>query len=491
MKPIASSLSKFVGRFCLYLALLVIAAGVASAGTYTIPAGSGTLTYTETTTSVACSYFDINHIVNSTDSHYTYTNFSYTVSGVTTPLSGGTTVDVGNGEGSCINLKLAVWLTSTFIDVYFTPAEPTGGSVSSFGYPGYVNPKYVILGVTYAPPGPSSFVDYTDSTLVADQTSLSSSFSSSYNVTISVKGGISGWLNGSVTGTSSTTYTQASNSSSSVTVSKTTSESDKTPGPANAYAGVDHDYDVIWLWLNPVSLFTVYESTAGSVTSLTWTGYGYTTADQPNMDVYPVYVGWLNGDIAIPPSVQTVLDRTWAANEIWPSGQGPGLTTTDFETIEAADPYWDCQPKPTSCPTTVSGTRFTGPISGEDFVYVQAPVGGEPLTQTYTLTDATTTTQGEGATYTFSQMFGMEEDFGAKVFGIGLTATLKESSTFTWVSQWNNQITNSDTLTAELSITGPPCVVSGSVCNPVYTGANEFDVYQDNLYGTFLFIPTD
>jgi hypothetical protein len=486
--------SKVIGRgvqLCLLMFMLANVIGVAAAGTYTIAAGSGTLTYTETTTTTQCFAIINGRTIYYTQYRYGYTGFSYTLSGVTTPLTGSDAAYYSNGssQSDCETISDPVWLTSASVDVHFVPRSPTGGSVDQFGYPGYVNPKYMILGVTYAPPGPSSFVNYLSSTLVANETDLNSSFSSGYAVSISVKAGIDGWLNGSVTGTSSTSYTQESNTSSSVTVSKQTSVSDQTPGPANPYSGLNHDYDVIWLWLNPVSLMTVYENTTGSVLNLQLNGFGYSTADQPNMDVYPVYVGWLNGDISIPSNVQQVLNRTWAASETWPSGQGPALSSTDFQTIEASDPYWQCTPKPTSCPTTVDGTRFTGPITGKDFIYQQAPVGGNPTTQTYTDTYMNTTTQGQGATYKFAQTFGLEETFGGKAFGIGLTTTLQQSSTLTWTSQWNNKITSTNTSTGGLSITGAPCVVSGTVCNPVYTGPTEFDVYEDNLYGTFLFYP--
>jgi len=39
-----------------------------------------------------------------------------------------------------------------------------------------------------------------------------------------------------------------------------------------------------------------------------------------------------------------------------------------------------------------------------------------------------------------------------------------------------------------LSITGPPCAGVNFPCNPTYNGIpSEFDVYQDNIYGTFMF----
>jgi len=47
-----------------------------------------------------------------------------------------------------------------------------------------------------------------------------------------------------------------------------------------------------------------------------------------------------------------------------------------------------------------------------------------------------------------------------------------------------------------LNVTGPPCVVSGSSCNPAYPstadpGPTQFDVYEDTLYGAFLLHPAN
>jgi len=50
---------------------------------------------------------------------------------------------------------------------------------------GYINPKYVVLGVTYAPPGPSSNVNYSNSTLVGSTATTTDSFGTGVNVTVS------------------------------------------------------------------------------------------------------------------------------------------------------------------------------------------------------------------------------------------------------------------------------------------------------------------
>ena len=370
----------------------------------------------------------------------------------------------------------------------------TNGSSGTITLPeihdGYVNPKYVIVGVTYAPPGPSSFVNYGSSTLVGNETSLSGSFATGTSVTVKVSAGIKGWVNGSVSASSSTSYTHTSNTASSVTISKQTAVADQTPGPSSPYVGINHDYDVIWLWLNPIGLFTTFTSSSG-VNAVQWRGYGFSTLDQPVMDVYPVYVGWLNGDIAMTTAQKAPLNRTWAASQIWPTGQGPGLTSTDFQTIEKADPYWQCKKTPSACPTTVDPNRYTLTTNNADFVYQQAPAGGQPGTQTYSQTYTNTTTQSQGAKNEFSQVFGVEVSFGGTVFLTKFQKTLTFSQTLKWSHEWNRKMTSTNSSTSSLSITGPPCVTPGSPCNPNYTGSTQFDLYEDVLYGTFLFNPVN
>jgi hypothetical protein len=68
-------------------------------------------------------------------------------------------------------------------------------------------------------------------------------------------------------------------------------EGEKTFGTMNYDAPVNHDYDVIWIWLNPAVIFTVYSNGA-----VVWNGYGYDTTDQPGMDIVGIQLGALNGD---------------------------------------------------------------------------------------------------------------------------------------------------------------------------------------------------
>jgi hypothetical protein len=362
---------------------------------------------------------------------------------------------------------------------------------------GKINPKYVILGVTYAPPGHQSFVQYTSSTLVGNTTSLSSSFTSLTSQSISIGGtagvGVPGIAKGgiTVTGTASTSYTQGSSSSSSVSVTKQASLANKTPGPVSDFIGVSHDYDQVWLWLNPLLRFTF---TVGSPNSLQWNGYAYDMTDQPVMDVFPISVGYLNGHFGpIPAPIASVLARSWATQQTWPAGEGPGLTLTDLANILGADPFGS-NPSYTvtlaagSNPPTTTDGRFTivnGPLSVPNLVYKQADPGGNPGSQTYSEQNTTTTITGQGGTHSFQQAFGIEEAFKGTLWGQDLTVDLKQSQTLTWENTWNKATTNTTSETNEVTITGPTCSASAP-CVPLYTGHQELDIYQDNLYGTFM-----
>ncbi len=396
-----------------------------------------------------------------------------------------------------------------------------GLSASASGPPsgiqGFINPKYFVVGVTYAPPGPSSYVQYTGATSIGNTVQIGSTFSNKVGFSISVSAGIQGWgTGGSVTGTSSTDYTQSSNTSTTTTLTKATSLTYKTGGTGNAYSPVSSDYDVIWLWLNPVVVLTYTAPTSDTPAEVQWNGYGYDTNDpsgtqQP--DIYPVLVGWLDGDFGDDPSVDAVLARSWASgsNYVWPSGQGPGLTPSDISQILASDPFAGCTYDNsmldwTNCPyatnnfgshppsTTPDGrfTLVTVPNNPNPVPYEQAgPGNGAGITTTYSVNQMNTQSVAQGTSTAFTQEFSMEEVFSAAPFGIGIKTTLNQSDTLSWTSSWLNTLTTTTTLQQALSLTGPSCPADPGPCNPLYAGPGQFDVYQDNQYGTFMFYPTN
>jgi hypothetical protein len=179
-------------RIYLFLLMFAFTASVASAGTYTVPAGNGTLGYTATVYIATCHYVLGAHVYPFNYYETTYSSFSFILSGTTTPLTGGvSTVDdpepppIGNKDCPKSNFP-KITLFSPGVGIEFTPSGETSGAATILGSTGYINPKYVVLGVTYAPPGNQSYVQYAGSTMVGTSTSLNGSFSSNVGLKIAV-----------------------------------------------------------------------------------------------------------------------------------------------------------------------------------------------------------------------------------------------------------------------------------------------------------------
>ncbi|MGE5322488.1 MAG: hypothetical protein ACM3SW_06480, partial [Actinomycetota bacterium] len=322
-------------------------------------------------------------------------------------------------------------------------------------------------------------------------------------------GGLFGFLGGKQTQTQSNTIEQQSNSSTSVTTSssKTQSVTLFGPGPSNNcgasagdFIGVDHDCDLIEVWLNPVLVFTLTDN--GGVQ---WNGYGFSALDPiAPIEIADILVGCLNGDIAAsdhrcaPPLSQ--FQRTWAGVEVWPAGQGPGLTQADLNNILAADPWGRCTPNSpigsSACPTFSTDGTFTllpPQFSLSDQRNISYHQGD--LQQGYTVSTATSTTQGQESQTSFSQTFGTESAFTGTGFLSGFGANVSTSQTLTWRYEVNNSTTLSTTMMGQASITPPAC--NGNPCFPAYpptpalygTGI-AFDIFVDHFFGTFAFVPS-
>jgi len=502
--------------------IIAVSATAQTNESFNFGANLGTLTYTLETSTGTCegTQYNIDH----------YYNFVYTSPPL---LSTGQPISQPLGQDAYF-----YYLNGRFSDYCTTGGE--GFVYNGSGYaitvnpipagpgptitvPGYVNPKYVIVGLIYAPPGgivqggvAKGNVSYSDSNLVSSTVTSKSSFGTSYTEgnTLSISAGILGWLGGKVSGSASSSYTTSTTTtdSTAVTVQKTSGTTLAINGPTCPYCGVDHDYDLIGVWVNPLQLYTL---TNGGVVRAN--GYGYSTFDEPGMDVYWVNAGELNGDLPVRSSTTTEFARAWAAVEGWPSGAGPGLTAQDEQYILKTDPYWDCtyqspwtNGETSPCAKPPDDTRFTESAGNESFPYTQPEVGDSPSSQGYTFSYTNTDTAGTDITYATSQKFGLEATFSASVFGVAFSDTLSESQTITHTYETSSQFTSSNTTTATATIWQPPCNVVGDACSPVYPPANAYNpiscaaiaslgqafgqgytmyIYQDNLFGTFLMEP--
>jgi hypothetical protein len=353
------------------------------------------------------------------------------------------------------------------------------------GEEGFVNPKYVVLGVEYAPPGTSSNVSYGQDTVTGTTNTTSASFNNetSTSTSLSSTAGIPGFLNGTETTTTSTSYGQKSGSSSSVAVSQTVSSSTGLAGYTDPSSGVNHNFDYIFVWLNPIAQYMV--SGSGSNNEVEFVGYGYDLTDQNiynDMDVLGIPVGcitgWLqanfpttwggtNGTCA---DIASVYARTWAMNNV--DGSIPGLTGGDLNNILAADPFAtnpDYVPSVNSGYTTTDG-RFTECHS----TGCTTPIDFEPgLSKNYKQGYSTNTTNTQN--YSHTESFAIEQKFSSSTFWNTFSLSLQTQNKMTW--EYSN---NSQGQTASFNIIGP---------SPGYDGPLQFVPFQDNYYGTFMFYP--
>ncbi|MGD0911011.1 MAG: hypothetical protein ABR928_03905, partial [Terracidiphilus sp.] len=285
---------------------------------------------------------------------------------------------------------------------------------------GYIDPKYVVLGVTYAPPGPSSSVTYTNSLSVGTTNSLSNSISSgtSYSVSITYSGGLLGWKGGTTAG-ETTSSTQTTTDSKSTTINWSIENEIQTSGTPTAVVNdeytspVNHDYDIIYIWLNPVVVLSLGQN------AVVWNGYGYDANDENGMDIVGIAQGYLNGDFGpIPSQFQTSLERGWASGQTFPPGQSAAINSADIEAIMQSNPFSNSSYGPDEIgpnppvPNTADG-RFTltacNADNSEPFTQANPSQLTENVTCGFSYSDMTTTakdyTTSSTTTYSIDKAF--------------------------------------------------------------------------------------
>lgn len=427
-----------------------------------------------------------------------------------------------------------------------------GGLDAAFSLSGYINPKWELLGILYAPAGAQNSggnnVNYTNSTLLSVTNSIDKTWSSENTVSTSFseKAGVNlpGVWKGNLTFTEGTSnsWTQGTEDDTSTTVSKTTNLGLSVKAGPSGYAGLDHDWDVLEIWLNPVTLVTLGN---GGVTS--WSGYGFNSGDSsaPNdMDVDRVNLGCLNGHwnassfpSGLGPSdlAQAVQQycgsqtygytnpttgqwtngpflRTWAQTQTFDSPDTPpspqptnynnaSLSPADFQAISQMDPWYNCtneSPQPSgdedwteACPSPnpedSAETNFQAlqaeftPISTNGPVPYQQ---GENFSGTigYQDLDSQSTTSGTTSTRSFGWEVGMEySNIGEfYIFSGGITASVKYTGKETSTINSNNEITNQTTSTVSATLGPPPNQgVDGCPSNVLYPPGIAYTNYPD------------
>jgi hypothetical protein len=445
--------------------------------------GGGTLSFTESlqiNQNPTCKYDIPTYLTRSASL------FSYSTATVVNPTVISKTTSVPGCSGDIVTTPAVINLSNncqiTVLVSYYDGSVSATQSCPNVT----IYPKYMVLGVTYAPPGPSSSVQYTLSNALSTTVTDSASYGTSTQVStsLSTSGKIYAFINGQVDLNSSTTASQTITSSNAVTVSATNLTSYRLAGPPSPPVSINtpinHDYDIVWLWLNPVAIYTM------STNLVTFNGFAYDATDLAGMDIYPVQVGQLRGTIPMDPSLQAELNRGWASASQWyPNGGSPALTAADYASIIAADPYsnagYSVSPSAKTSPdqrfTLVGLTPSTGGAQLQSFIYAPGS-----LSETFTNTYVNSTQSSKGTSSSHSESFGVALTVSGKFSDY--SASLKVADTMTWTSSQSSTIANTSAATQIASFTlGAPCT------SCTYTGPTVFEVYEDNVYGTFMFNP--
>jgi hypothetical protein len=352
---------------------------------------------------------------------------------------------------------------------------PVSCTVVRTGTSGWIRPKYQVVGLTYAPPGAKSSATYTNGFDSGTSTTNSSSWKVSASVKDTFSGGadLFGVLSGSTNESYSANWSQQSDASNTISIDYKETTGLTVPGPSSSGVGVDHDFDTIYVWLNPMVFMETFTNLVD------FAAYGYDARDTvTGMDVIPLTVGQLKGTQTIPSNTLARLARSWD------SSLG-ALSTADYQAILHADPF---VANPAFNPNTDTSGRYELPISGSPaeptdliFNYVPAPAGEQPTSQTYTSTYTSTSAKGQGATDTYSVSYSLDGSVSA-AFIASVQSKLTVSTSYSYTNKWSQTITNSTSQAANFTIVPP-------AASDNYTGLTAIQVWKDNVYGTFMFYP--
>ncbi|MFL6389136.1 MAG: beta strand repeat-containing protein [Terriglobales bacterium] len=357
--------------------------------------------------------------------------------------------------------------TPQFTQPSFT-LTPSGSTMTGGADGGAtINPRYVVLALGYAQPGSKSSVNYGSSTQAGTSTEIDTSFSDATSISVTLGFGTDN--NGIKIGSSSA-VTQEKDTANTITVNKGASLNLSIPGvdPSGLSApfdGINHDFDWVYLWLNP-AIIVQQVAPNGLPNALQWSGYIFDPNDAPNgisepEIVGPIYMTWLKNPSTMPPGTADRLARAWA-------GPNQGLNASDFQAILALDPF-------SNGSSNIDPTRFTL-AGGQTFNYEPSFAGGNPSSETFPLTYQATSSQGVGASTTHAVGFSLSINgtFLEKFFKPSVTT----SETLTWVDKSKLTTNASTSQSAGMTLVGP---------SAGYQGPTGVQLYQDNVYGTFMF----
>jgi len=225
-------------------------------------------------------------------------------------------------------------------------------------------------------------------------------------------------------------------------------------------------------------------------TSRAWDAVAWGNGNNSKLPLGPMLTLQDYADIlsADPFVTQTLVLPNQTADSYCHPSYGVNIDPNDAETVPAtptsAPPYgtWPAPPQPPFCGAPNNGSNVTSQrFNAYDQVqYPQPGVNGEPQTYSGTLSYQQTTGISSSSQNTNSAGNAFNISGWGGFFGNGLSTGVDKTQQWTWQQTTATSQTQGNTNTASYSITGPQA-------SDNYQGPVTFNVYQDNVFGTFAF----
>lgn len=307
-----------------------------------------------------------------------------------------------------------------------------------------VRPKYLVLAVIYAPPGPAkSSVTYEGSNSAGVTVSASQSFK--INNSFSSDGKVTGFGNGMGNG-SEFQYSRSGTDNQSLEIKRTATNSIEVDGPSAS--DVVHNEDRIYLALKPTI------NMVGCASSVNWL-----LTESAKSHVQEVSVGELNGTDPIPDGTLREL-------------KSAGITQDEYKGILARDPL--ANKSSSFDPSSLDPKRFVALYPP----YAYAPpgsTGGSTTLRGYTLEVSSLATISTSVEDGYQTQFYSSGEIGIESYG-GIA--LKDTHLWEWVSKSSHSIAEGNSQSASFKLASPKVG---------YKGSTVMQVYFDTIYKTFVF----
>lgn len=331
---------------------------------------------------------------------------------------------------------------------------------------GSATTNYLVLGVIYSPPGGRSTITFNKSNAIGFTHNTTNTWKNSINVKAVVDAGVL-IANTSISITAGWTDTLLN----SVTTALTTTSASGSSWNGT-FDGINHDNDVIIVWLNPqinTTASNLQDSSLSTVSQKCVSDQRFgqyqinhgEPVDINIMDLAFVTVAELRN-----PSIMDPNGNGLKFKKVW-ANSNEALTQNDFNEILKSDPFWN----PNAIPTIAS--------LGQRYKYVTT-ISYQP-NNTNTGYDMNQYSTSNTNSTTHEQTFGVAWSANAGIKGFFQAGT-SVSEQFTWTQQYSDTATNTGIVQTSFSIIGPTSTPS----NP-WLGPESLNVYRDTLCGSYLF----